>query len=94
MAIEIGTAEMSSDDTPHRAKWVGEDNWAVSYLPGRTLSTDQAVMALQIAGAVHLVDAWAAKLGLTAREAFGLAATACTWPEPRKPTFWGRRRLP
>jgi hypothetical protein len=91
MSIEIGPAEMSSDETPHRASWVGEDNWAVSFLPGRIVTTEQAVAALKIAGAAGSVGTWAAELGLTGREAFGLAATRCSWPEPAKPKFWGRR---
>lgn len=88
MAIEVITAStMTSDVTAHLARCVGQDRWVVSWLPGRTLTGEQAVTAMTIASTVGthevrtgdpewaVLDDWALELGLTAREAIGLVAT-------------------
>jgi len=85
VAIEVITAStMTSDVTAHSARCLGEDRWVVSWLPGCTLTGEQAVTAMAIASTVagHVVtahdaewavlDDWALELGLTAREAIGL----------------------
>jgi hypothetical protein len=79
--IRITGTSMSSPATPHTARAVGE-GWEVSWLPGRTLTRNQAVTAMVIAytvagGAIrdsgdrvwpHL-DNWAAELGLSGPDA-------------------------
>ncbi|MET8426051.1 hypothetical protein ACFXG4_15415 [Nocardia sp. NPDC059246] len=86
MAIEVVSASMmTSDLTAHIARCVGGDRWVVSWLPGRTLSGQQAVTAMTIASTVAdqapsdaewaLLDGLALELGLTAREAVGMVAT-------------------
>jgi hypothetical protein len=86
---------MVSDITRHQAKSVGDGNWVVSYLPGRTLTTPQSVAALRAAEeARRIMDAvgpLAAQVGLTALEAIGLAAAGCDWPRPT--TRESRRRV-
>ncbi|MTE12950.1 hypothetical protein GLP40_09205 [Nocardia sp. CT2-14] len=76
---------MTSDLTAHIARCVGGDRWVVSWLPGRTLSGQQAVTAMTIASTVAghslgdaewaMLDGLALALGLTAREAVGMVAT-------------------
>ncbi|WP_405491629.1 hypothetical protein [Nocardia sp. NBC_00511] len=86
MAIEVVSASMmTSDSTAHIARCVGGDRWVVSWLPGRTLSGQQAVTAMTIASSVTgrdpseaewvMLDGLALALGLTAREAVGMVAT-------------------
>ncbi|WP_228002855.1 hypothetical protein [Nocardia australiensis] len=76
---------MTSDETTHMARCVGGDRWVVSWLPGRTLTGQQAVTAMTIASTVAandgpngagwaLLDDMALELGLTAREAVYMVA--------------------
>ncbi|WP_067888396.1 hypothetical protein [Nocardia vaccinii] len=85
MAIEVVSAStMTSDLTQHIARCVGGDRWVVSWLPGRTLTGQQAVTAMTIAATVNGrtpteaewagLDSMALELGLTAREAVGMVA--------------------
>lgn len=76
---------MTSDMTSHIARCVGGDRWVVSWLPGRTLTGQQAVTAMTIASTVSgheptpaewaMVDGLALELGLTAREAVFMVAS-------------------
>ncbi|MBL1079103.1 hypothetical protein JK358_32335 [Nocardia sp. 2] len=76
---------MTSDLTQHIARCVGGDRWVVSWLPGRTLSGQQAVTAMTIASTVAdrtpsdsewaVLDGLALGLGLTAREAVHMVRT-------------------
>ncbi|MGV9662172.1 hypothetical protein ACWDUL_25220 [Nocardia niigatensis] len=86
MAIEVvSESMMTSDLTAHIARCVGGDRWVVSWLPGRTLSGQQAVTAMTIASTVSeqeptqtewaMLDGLALALGLTAREAIGMVAS-------------------
>lgn len=86
VAIEVVSASMmTSDLTQHIARCVGGDRWVVSWLPGRTLSGQQAVTAMTIASAVNgetlseaewaMLDSMALELGLTGREAAGMVAS-------------------
>ncbi|MBB5911594.1 hypothetical protein BJY24_000461 [Nocardia transvalensis] len=86
MAIEVVSASMmTSDMTRHIARCVGGDRWVVSWLPGRTLSGQQAVTAMTIASTVThrdtteaewaMLDNMALELGLTAREAVYMVAS-------------------
>jgi hypothetical protein len=79
--MRITGTHMSSPATPHTATATGE-GWEVSWLPGRTLTRDQAITAMVIANIVgtrgvglsddpiwpHL-DNWAAELGLSGPDA-------------------------
>ncbi|WP_174189867.1 hypothetical protein [Nocardia barduliensis] len=69
---------MTSTDTGHRARSVGQDYWVVSYLPGRTLSTVQARAALRVAEELDALRGYAAALGLTVLELVGLAMMDCS----------------
>lgn len=79
MATKISDTEMSSNATRHTAKRTA-GGWAVTWLPGRTLTHSQAVTAMTIAevARTHVddladsasrwwlhVDQWAAELGIS-----------------------------
>ncbi|WP_157777820.1 hypothetical protein [Nocardia terpenica] len=102
MAIEVVSASMmTSDETQHIARCVGGDRWVVSWLPGRTLSGQQAVTAMTIAATVSriepteaewsMLDNMALELGLTAREAVGMVTSEDRdirqTPRPRRRTL-------
>jgi hypothetical protein len=73
MSIEVTPGLIRSADTEHHALPAGQGLWAVSYLPGRIFSTEQAVKAIEIACyTAYLADS-ARALGLTGGEAIGLA---------------------
>ncbi|WP_026343512.1 hypothetical protein [Nocardia sp. BMG111209] len=85
MAIEVVSASMmTSDTTRHIARCVGGDRWVVSWLPGRTLTGQQAVTAMKIASRPGgnepttaewaVLDTMALELGLTGREAVFMVA--------------------
>ncbi|ATL71197.1 hypothetical protein [Nocardia terpenica] len=83
MAVQVvGRSLMTSDQTPHQAKSVGTGGWVVSFLPGRTLTLEQAAAALQAAEAVAAVRALADRVGLTPLETIGLAMQEPPWDEP------------
>ncbi|WP_024801620.1 hypothetical protein [Nocardia sp. BMG51109] len=83
MAVQVvGRALMTSDQTPHQARCVGQGGWVVSFLPGRTLTLEQATAALQAAEAVSTVSALAGRVGLTPMETVGLAIQEPPWSEP------------
>ncbi|MFC8529403.1 hypothetical protein [Nocardia sp. NPDC057227] len=69
----------------------------MSYLPGRTLSTDQARAALRVAEQVDELHGCAATLGLTLLELVGLALMDCsgqrafTHPSTTPEQFWWGR---
>ncbi|MFE3196298.1 hypothetical protein ACFXHA_45385 [Nocardia sp. NPDC059240] len=73
MTIQVSESLITSDQTEHRARSVGLGGWVVSWLPGRTITTEQAVAAMQLAEAVGVLTAWAAILGLPPCEAVGKA---------------------
>ncbi|MET8779480.1 hypothetical protein ABZV58_31155 [Nocardia sp. NPDC004654] len=91
MAVRIvDDSLMLSDETAHQARSVSTGGWVVSYLPGRTVSIDQALAALRAAEELTVVRACAASLGLTVLEIAGMAAAECPWPPPPSEGF-GRR---
>ena len=98
MAVQvIGTSWVTSDCTRHQARSVGQGNWAVSYLPGRTLTLEQSVAAIrvaeEVAPMVSVIGDYARELGLTPAEAFGMAMRECGWPDrPPLPSPHPRRR--
>jgi hypothetical protein len=84
MATRITDAAMTSDQTPHSAQAAPGGGWTVTWLPGRTLTRDQAITAMTIAEVVATragdladtanrlwlhIDGWAAELGITGPEA-------------------------
>lgn len=97
MAVQVvGRSLMTSDQTPHQARSVGIGGWVVSFLPGRTLTLEQAAAALQAAEAVATVRALAGTVGLTPLETVGLAMQEPPWNEPEHASggrFWRRGRL-
>lgn len=86
MSIEVTLGLIRSDMTDHHALPAGQGFWAVSYLPGRILSTEQAVTAIEIAGYAAYLTRAARSLGLSGGEAIGLAAitpaTLCQTYQP------------
>ncbi|MBL1073015.1 hypothetical protein JK358_01270 [Nocardia sp. 2] len=83
MAVQVvGLSLITSDLTPHQAKSVGTGGWVVSFLPGRTLTTEQATAAIQAAEAVAAVNALSIQVGLTAMETVGLATQESPWSDP------------
>ncbi|MTJ66783.1 hypothetical protein [Nocardia seriolae] len=91
MAVQVvDRSRMTSDLTPHQAKSVGAGGWVVSFLPGRTLTLEQATAALQAAEAVAAVNALAGQVGLTAIETVGLAIQESPWGEPEPCTALSR----
>jgi hypothetical protein len=82
MAVQvIGWSLMTSDQTEHQAKSVGAGGWVVSFLPGRTLTIEQATAAMQAAEAVAAVGMLADLLALTTLETVGLAIQESSWLE-------------
>jgi hypothetical protein len=73
---------MVGDRTAHQARRVSDDAWVVSYLRGRMLTTEQAAAAIQAAEFVAVLDELAARMGLTALEALGLAVNESPWDTP------------
>lgn len=73
MTIQVFKSQITSDQTQHHARSVGVGGWVVSWLPGRTISIEQAVAAIQLAEAVAGLAALAALLGLSPCEAVGKA---------------------
>ncbi|MFF0491856.1 hypothetical protein ACFYTQ_22735 [Nocardia sp. NPDC004068] len=62
-----------SGRTGQLARSVGQGRWVVSFLPGRTLSREQAQAALRVADELDTFRRDAAALGLTVLELVGLA---------------------
>lgn len=84
MAVQvIGLSLMTSDQTEHQAKSVGSGGWVVSFLPGRTLTIEQATAAMQAAEAVSVVGNLADLVGLTTLETVGLAVNESPWQAQR-----------
>ncbi|WP_225725930.1 MULTISPECIES: hypothetical protein [unclassified Nocardia] len=91
MAVQVvGRSLMTSDQTEHQAKSVGGGGWVVSFLPGRTLTIEQATAAMQAAEAVAVVGMLADQVGLTTLETVGLAIQESPWGEPVR-EICGRR---
>lgn len=90
MAVHvIDRSLMTSDRTDHQAKSVGTGGWVVSFLPGRTLTLEQATAAMQAAEAVATVGRLAGQVGLTTLETVGLAMRESPWA----PSAPARREL-
>ena len=82
MNIRITDEAMTSDTTPHSARAEG-DGWTVTWLPGRTLTRNQAITAMVLAERVShgardqghkdwpFIEGWAEELGLSGADAVG-----------------------
>ncbi|WP_306358346.1 MULTISPECIES: hypothetical protein [unclassified Nocardia] len=84
MAIYAAELLITSDQTNHSARSVGQGRWVVSYLPGRTVAMDQAVVALKIAEIVDELSEMTQQLGLAPCEAIGQALLPPRLAGPRK----------
>ena len=84
MSVEIRATSMTSEETEHQARSVGEGMWVTSFLPGRTLNREQAVAAMQIASTVRYLDELAGPLGLTASQVVAMAGMSSNWPHPEQ----------
>ncbi|MQY23147.1 hypothetical protein [Nocardia macrotermitis] len=82
MSVQVDKAWISSDQTAHQARFVGERGWVVSFLPGRTLTKVQALSAILIADSAAVALRLAPDVGLTALEAVGLVVLQPPWPRP------------
>ncbi|MEV0249560.1 hypothetical protein AB0H76_23370 [Nocardia sp. NPDC050712] len=82
MAVQVvGRSVMTSDQTEHQARSVGSGGWVVSFLPGRTLTIEQATAAMQAAEAIAYLKLLADQVGLTTLETVGLAIQESPWSE-------------
>jgi hypothetical protein len=81
MSLTITESAMTCAHTGHTARALDGGGWAVSWLPGRVLTRNQAVTAMTIADFVgfgltgprmrgHL-HTWASELGLSGTDAIG-----------------------
>ena len=85
MNIKITDEAMTSDTTPHSTRPAG-DGWAVTWLPGRVLTRNQAITAMVLAETVAggigdhtdkrwlFIEGWADELGII------VGAEAELWP--------------
>ncbi len=92
MNIKIIGEAMTSDTTPHSARPDG-DGWAVTWLPGRVLTRNQAITAMVLAETVAggpcdhtdkqwlFIESWANELGMTGADAVGKISYYGTDPE-------------
>ena len=82
MNIKITDEAMTIDTTPHSTRRDG-DGWAVTWLPGRVLTRNQAITAMVLAETVAggigdhtdkrwlFIEGWANELGMTGADAVG-----------------------
>jgi len=74
MSVQVvDNQRIVSDRSDHHARSVGDGGWVVSFLPGRTLTLEQAVAAMQVAEVVGELAKLTHLLGLTPLEAVGHA---------------------
>jgi hypothetical protein len=74
MSIGLTDSQMVCNETGHTAQ-LGEEGWAVSWLPGRSLTRDEAITAMVLGEAAGrdpepgsalwaAAESWAGELGL------------------------------
>ncbi len=92
MNIRITDEAMTSDTTPHSARAEG-DGWAVTWLPGRVLTRNQATTAMVLAETAAdgtgdhtdkrwlFIEGWANELGITGTDAVSMISSHGTGPE-------------
>lgn len=90
MSVHVDAQMIFSHLTEHHAKAVGQGDCVVNFLPGRTLSEEQALAAVHAAEQLAALKSYAALLGLTALELVGMASVPCAWPPPdrRRARTW------
>ncbi|WP_331765125.1 hypothetical protein [Nocardia sp. NBC_01388] len=97
MAVEVISRKlMLSDTTTHQARYVGDEKWELSCLPGRQVTCEQAAATIRAAEEVAALLVWlksrALELGLTERELVGFVTTReCDWPRPPAPATTNAR---
>ncbi|MFC3963279.1 hypothetical protein [Nocardia jiangsuensis] len=74
---------MVTERSRHQARRVAEDGWVVSYLRGRTFTTEQATAAMRTVEELATLQGLAALLGLTPLEAVTLAVNESPWEKGR-----------
>ncbi|MFC8044213.1 hypothetical protein [Nocardia sp. NPDC057353] len=74
---------MVTDRSRHQARRVAEDGWVVSYLRGRTLTTEQATAAMRAVEELATLHGLTSVLGLTTLEAVTLAINESPWEKGR-----------
>lgn len=74
---------MVTDRSPHQARRVAPDGWVVSYLRGRTLTTEQAAAAMRTVEELAALHQLTSLLGLTTLEAVTLAINESPWEKGR-----------
>ncbi len=92
MNIRITDEAMTSDTTPHSTR-PDADGWAVTWLPGRVLTRNQAITAMVLAetaaGGIGdhtdkrwlFIEGWANELGMIGADAVGKISYYGTDPE-------------
>jgi hypothetical protein len=90
--IRITDEAMTSDTTPHSTRPAG-NGWAVTWLPGRVLTRNQATTAMVLAETVAgdvgdhtdkrwlFIESWANELGITGADAVAKISSHETGPE-------------
>lgn len=63
---------------------MAEDGWVVSYLRGRTLTTEQATAAMRTVEELATLQGLTSLLGLTTLEAVTLAINELPWEKGRR----------
>ena len=97
MTLTINDTTMTSDRTPHTARYAPDRNgWEVSWLPGQILDRNTAITAMILAGTTAEPDlheghrlwphiqSWAGELGLTAPDAITRISQPPADPNPRQ----------
>ena len=74
---------MVTERSRHQARRVAEDGWVVSYLRGRTLTTEQATAAMRTVEELATLQGLTSLLGLTTLEAVTLAINELPWEKGR-----------
>ncbi|MGW4364552.1 hypothetical protein ACWEKT_02815 [Nocardia takedensis] len=74
---------IANGKTNAHVRSVGDEQWVVSFLPGRTLTREQADCAVRIVAELDALHGFAAMLGLTLLEVVGLVTMAHHSDRPR-----------
>lgn len=86
MATKITDTDMTSDQTRHTAHRTETGSWAVSWIPGRVFTRNEAITAITLAETVDAaldpygervwqhIAGWAAELGLSDVDAVAMAS--------------------
>jgi hypothetical protein len=88
MGLSISDNQISSDDSPHsahywRALGDGTSGWRCTWLPGRTLTKDEARAAMKLADSVAIRDLLAESLDVEALIEAEAGALGLTGPDAK-----------